>query len=91
MLQQILTLQRIYRTSVEPVLFFLTVHLFNWLVMSLLIFVGPVREYMLPYENEVGLHPSMNEMKEAVDTKRIRPPIEQHWLHHKVGYLHEAH
>ncbi|XP_072021244.1 activin receptor type-2A-like [Amphiura filiformis] len=41
---------------------------------------GPVDEYMLPFEEEVGLAPSIEEMQDCVVHKRVRPTIREHWL-----------
>ncbi|CAG0889733.1 unnamed protein product, partial [Darwinula stevensoni] len=36
---------------------------------------GQVMEYQLPFEEEVGPHPSLEEMQDAVVTRKIRPSI----------------
>ncbi|KAL3219283.1 hypothetical protein MRX96_030567 [Rhipicephalus microplus] len=43
---------------------------------------GPVEEYMLPFEEEVGQHPSLEDMQEAVAHKKMRPRIRDHWRKH---------
>lgn len=43
---------------------------------------GPVEEYLLPFEEEVGQHPSLEDMQEAVVHKRLRPRIRDHWRKH---------
>ncbi|KAI4532136.1 hypothetical protein MG293_017401 [Ovis ammon polii] len=43
---------------------------------------GPVDEYMLPFEEEIGQHPSLEELQEVVVHKKMRPAIKDHWLKH---------
>lgn len=43
---------------------------------------GPVDEYRVPFEEEVGLHPSLEDMQQAVSQKKIRPHIRQDWRVH---------
>ncbi|XP_011808806.1 PREDICTED: activin receptor type-2B [Colobus angolensis palliatus] len=43
---------------------------------------GPVDEYMLPFEEEIGQHPSLEELQEVVVHKKMRPTIKDHWLKH---------
>lgn len=43
---------------------------------------GPVEEYLLPFEEEVGQHPSLEDMQEAVVHKKVRPRIRDHWRKH---------
>ena len=45
---------------------------------------GPVDEYMLPFEEEIGQHPSLEELQEVVVHKKMRPAIKDHWLTHPV-------
>lgn len=40
---------------------------------------GPVDEYMLPFEDTVGQHPTLEDMQEVVAQKKIRPPIKEEW------------
>lgn len=47
-------------------------------------FSGPVDEYMLPFEEEIGQHPSLEELQEVVVHKKMRPTIKDHWLKHPV-------
>lgn len=46
---------------------------------------GPVDEYMLPYEEEVGQHPSLEDMQEVVVFKRLRPTLRDCWQKHAVS------
>lgn len=48
---------------------------------------GPVDEYMLPFEEEIGQHPSLEELQEVVVHKKMRPTIKDHWLKHPVREL----
>ncbi|CAG9859553.1 unnamed protein product [Phyllotreta striolata] len=43
---------------------------------------GPVPEYRLPFEEEVGQHPSLEDMQESVVQQKVRPLIQEHWRHH---------
>lgn len=49
--------------------------------------LGPVDEYMLPFEEEIGQHPSLEELQEVVVHKKMRPTIKDHWLKHPVRGL----
>ncbi|XP_023218221.1 activin receptor type-2B-like [Centruroides sculpturatus] len=40
---------------------------------------GPIDEYMLPFEDTVGQHPTLEDMQEVVAQKKIRPPIKEEW------------
>jgi len=40
---------------------------------------GPVSSYKLPFEEEVGLHPSLEDMQEVVSQQKKRPVIEETW------------
>uniref|UniRef100_A0A336LB80 Serine/threonine-protein kinase receptor n=1 Tax=Culicoides sonorensis TaxID=179676 RepID=A0A336LB80_CULSO len=44
---------------------------------------GIVSDYTLPFEIEIGPHPSLEEMQENIVTKKIRPNIQEHWRNHK--------
>lgn len=43
---------------------------------------GPVDEYMLPFEEEVGQHPSLEDMQEVVVHKKKRPVLRDCWQKH---------
>ncbi|XP_058816500.1 activin receptor type-2A [Topomyia yanbarensis] len=43
---------------------------------------GAVDEYKLPFEAELGLHATLEEMQENVVTKKLRPRIHDHWRNH---------
>ncbi|XP_051913840.1 activin receptor type-2A-like isoform X1 [Hippocampus zosterae] len=43
---------------------------------------GPVDEYMLPFEEEVGQHPSLEDMQEVVVHKKLRPCLRDCWQKH---------
>lgn len=43
---------------------------------------GVVNEYTLPFETELGLHPSLDQMQENVVMKKLRPTIYEHWRAH---------
>lgn len=45
---------------------------------------APVTEYQLPFESEVGLHPTLDDMQECVVTQKNRPHISLTWLNHPV-------
>lgn len=46
---------------------------------------GPVDEYMLPFEEEVGQHPTLEDLQDVVVHKKMRPPIKELWLKHNVS------
>uniref|UniRef100_A0AAG5DVI6 Serine/threonine-protein kinase receptor n=1 Tax=Anopheles atroparvus TaxID=41427 RepID=A0AAG5DVI6_ANOAO len=43
---------------------------------------GPVDEYRLPFETELGPHPTLEEMQENVVMKKLRPRIFDPWRNH---------
>ncbi|KAH9494830.1 Activin receptor type-2B [Bulinus truncatus] len=43
---------------------------------------GPVEEYHLPFEAEVGLQPTLEEMQTLVVTQKVRPAISPNWQKH---------
>ncbi|XP_037344518.2 activin receptor type-2A-like isoform X2 [Pungitius pungitius] len=43
---------------------------------------GPIDEYMLPFEDEVGHHPSLEDMQEVVVHSKLRPTIRECWQKH---------
>ncbi|XP_072274227.1 activin receptor type-2A isoform X1 [Pyxicephalus adspersus] len=43
---------------------------------------GPVDEYMLPFEEEAGQHPSLEDMQEVVVHKKKRPILRECWQKH---------
>lgn len=47
--------------------------------------LGPVDEYMLPFEEEVGQHPSLEDMQEVVVHKKLRPALRECWQKHAVS------
>lgn len=48
---------------------------------------GPVPDYRLPFEEEVGQHPTLEDMQESVVQRKIRPTIPQTWRHHSVSLM----
>jgi len=40
---------------------------------------GPVAEYMLPFEEEVGQHPTLEDMQDVVVHKKVRPKLKEYW------------
>lgn len=48
--------------------------------------LGPVDEYMLPFEEEIGQHPSLEDMQEVVVHKKKRPVLRDYWQKHAVSY-----
>lgn len=48
---------------------------------------GPVAEYSLPFESELGLRPTMEAMQEHIVTNKKRPPILDHWRDHSVRFF----
>ncbi|KAK2886827.1 hypothetical protein Q8A73_020773 [Channa argus] len=43
---------------------------------------GPVDEYMLPFEEEVGQHPSLEDLQDIIVHKKMRPAFKDLWLKH---------
>uniref|UniRef100_A0A8C5WAS2 Serine/threonine-protein kinase receptor n=1 Tax=Leptobrachium leishanense TaxID=445787 RepID=A0A8C5WAS2_9ANUR len=43
---------------------------------------GPVDEYMLPFEEEIGQHPSLEDLQDVVVHKKMRPGFKEQWLKH---------
>ncbi|KAK1790878.1 hypothetical protein P4O66_014733, partial [Electrophorus voltai] len=43
---------------------------------------GPVDEYLLPFEEEVGQHPSLEDLQDVVVHKKMRPILKPCWLKH---------
>lgn len=43
---------------------------------------GTVGEYMLPFEDEIGQHPSLEDLQDVVVHKKMRPAIKDSWLKH---------
>lgn len=43
---------------------------------------GPIAEYQLPFEEEVGQHPSLEDMQECVVHKKQRPSLRPTWKSH---------
>lgn len=46
---------------------------------------GPVTEFSLPFEAELGSHPTLEEMQENIVTKKMRPQIYEAWRTHLVS------
>lgn len=47
----------------------------------------PSAQYRLPLEEEVGSHPGLEEMQEAVVQRKLRPTIPPRWRDHPVSGL----
>ncbi|XP_035216872.1 activin receptor type-2A-like [Stegodyphus dumicola] len=43
---------------------------------------GPVDQYMLPFEDTVGQHPTLEDMQEVVSQKKMRPKFKEFWRKH---------
>uniref|UniRef100_A0A8C5FQ62 Serine/threonine-protein kinase receptor n=1 Tax=Gadus morhua TaxID=8049 RepID=A0A8C5FQ62_GADMO len=43
---------------------------------------GTVGEYMLPFEEEIGQHPSLEDLQDVVVHKKMRPALKDYWLKH---------
>lgn len=48
---------------------------------------GPIPEYRLPFEEEVGQHPTLEDMQESVVQRKVRPVIQENWRNHAVSYV----
>lgn len=51
---------------------------------------GPVEEYALPFEEEIGQHPTLEDMQELVVHKKARPKFKDQWKKHAVRTLLET-
>lgn len=51
---------------------------------------GPVDEYMLPFEEEIGQHPSLEDLQDVVVHKKLRPVLKECWLKHPVSMSMKA-
>lgn len=49
---------------------------------------GQIDNYQLPFEEEVGTHPTLEDMQEYVVLKKCRPTIKETWLRHSVSKRH---
>ena len=45
---------------------------------------GPIEEYRLPFEEEVGSHPTLEDMQLAVVHLKLRPKFREDWFAHQV-------
>ncbi|XP_043961035.1 activin receptor type-2B-like isoform X2 [Gambusia affinis] len=45
---------------------------------------GPLGQYLLPFEEEVGQHPTLEDLQEVVVHKKTRPAIKEFWLKHSA-------
>jgi hypothetical protein len=43
------------------------------------LFSEPVGDYKLPFEEEVGIHPSLEELQDYVVNKKLRPHFPAEW------------
>ncbi|KAM4718110.1 activin receptor type-2B [Anableps anableps] len=43
---------------------------------------GPLDQYLLPFEEELGQHPTLEDLQEVVVHKKRRPAIKEFWLKH---------
>jgi hypothetical protein len=48
----------------------------------------PPNAYVLPYEREVGVNPSIDQMQELVAQENKRPIIKQEWMQYPVSGLY---
>lgn len=46
---------------------------------------GPLGQYLLPFEEEVGQHPTLEDLQDVVVHKKTRPAIKEFWLKHSVS------
>ncbi|XP_036234301.1 activin receptor type-2B isoform X1 [Bactrocera oleae] len=53
-----------------------------WEMVSRCTAVGPVGDYMLPFEAELGLRPTLDEIQDTVVTKKLRPRLLNTWRTH---------
>ena len=48
----------------------------------------PVKQYQMPFEAEVGLQPSLEDMQDVVVTRKQRPKFSADWLQDVVSVDH---
>ncbi|XP_068153576.1 activin receptor type-2A [Drosophila tropicalis] len=53
-----------------------------WEMVSRCDVVGPVGEFQLPFEAELGQRPTLDEVQESVVTKKLRPHLRSSWRAH---------
>lgn len=58
-----------------------------WEMVSRCDVVGPVGEYQLPFEAELGQRPTLDEVQESVVMKKLRPRLLNTWRSHSVRNL----
>lgn len=46
---------------------------------------GPVAEYQLPFEAELGSHPTLEDMQDHIAAKKLRPRLYDDWRSHNVS------
>ena len=46
-----------------------------------------VEDYKMPFEEEVGMHPSIEDMQDKVVEKKLRPKIREEWKRDIVRYI----
>lgn len=46
---------------------------------------GDIPEFTLPFESELGSHPTLEEMQENIVIKKLRPAIPDRWRTHSVS------
>jgi len=51
------------------------------------VLLGLPGDYRMPFEDEVGLHPTLEEMQDVVVSSRKRPQFKPHWLKNEVVHL----
>ena len=44
-----------------------------------------MEEYQLPFEDEVGQHPTLEDMQDVVVQRKHRPPFREQWSSHAVS------
>ena len=47
--------------------------------------IGLIRDYQMPFEEEIGQYPTLEEMQDFVVNKKGRPILCEHWYAHQVG------
>lgn len=56
-----------------------------WEMVSRCDVVGPVGEFQLPFEAELGQRPTLDEVQESVVMKKLRPSLLSSWRTHSVS------
>ena len=58
----------------------------NFSLYHITIFSVVVEDYRAPYEEEVGIHPTIEDMRLCVLNNKTRPKLKDEWRGHDVSF-----